>query len=232
MKKLFVLAFSVMLVTVVSYKVYASNSQGSGSQGAGNSQNLDQTPNIGIETQDDSKLPIQNQNQVKTQNQGDMQQLQVATQEQQGTDAGQGSKKGLTETRSSVAQKVQLLLSTESASGGIGDQVKEWARTQDQSQTKIQEHLDKVEGKKGLARSIFGPDYKSLSELKKEMEQNRVRVQQLEQLKLNLTNQAEISNVQEMITLMQEENTLLQDKINLEEGNSGLFGWLFKLFLK
>jgi len=35
-----------------------------------------------------------------------------------------------------------------------------------------------------------------------------------------------------MITLLNQENTALQEKINLEETNGGLLGWLVKLFVK
>lgn len=256
MNKLFILAVSLVLVFTVSFKVYASNSQGSGSQGS-NSQKSDQidgtTPQNGQGAQGNqgnTTQPVQNQNQVQTQNQGEAQQLQVQTQEQQGTgtetgtetgkgtnsNSGnadiQGGKKNLTQVRSSVAQQVQTLLGTQSAAGGMGDQVRQWARTQQQSETKIQEHLSKIESKTGLARSLFGPNYGSLNGLKQEMEQNKVRVQQLEQLKLKLTNEGDITNVQEMITLLQQENTTLQEKITSEESNGGLLGWLVKLFAK
>jgi len=221
--------------------VYAANNQGSGSQGTGQGTGTGSGTGVGTGTgmQGSGTQPIQNQNQVQTQNQGEEQQLQVKTQEQQGTETGkgtnansQGAKKGLSETRSSVAQQIQALLQTQSAAGGIGDQVKQWAKTQQQSELKIQEHLTKIEGKTGLARSLFGPNYGSLNDLKLEMNQNRVRVQQLEQLKLKLTNQADITNVQEMITLLNQENTALQEKINLEEKDSGIFGWLLRLFTK
>lgn len=218
MIKILTIVFSLTLVLAVSFRVNAANNKGS--------------------------EPVQNKNQVQTQNQGEEQQLQVGTQEQQGAETEessnsnsqnsnpQGKTKSLTETGSFVSQQIKQLLNTESASGGIGDQVREWAKVQNQSQAKIQKHLDVVEERKGLVRSLFGPNYGSLNELKKEMQQNRVRVQQLEQLKLKLTNQADITNVQEMITLMQEENASLQEKITLEESNSGVFGWLIKLLTK
>lgn len=238
MKKIYLSIFSLALVTLLTATVYAANSQGSGSQGAGQGTGTGIGVGMGMQGAGATQ-PIQNQNQVQTQNQGEEQQLQVRTQEQQGTETGkgvnansQGAKKGLSETRSSVAQQIQTLLQTQSATGGIGDQVRQWARTQQQSELKIQEHLSKIESKTGLARSLFGPNYGSLNDLKQEMNQNRVRVQQLEQLKLKLTNQSDITNVQEMITLLNQENTALQEKINLEEANGGLLGWLVKLFAK
>lgn len=233
LKKLLFLTISVFVASALIYKVYAANGQGTGSQDS-----------AGQGTQGSTTQPIQNQNQVQTQNQGEDQQLQVQTQEQQGIEPGKGvnsnsdnagvqlGKRDLTQVRSSVAQQVQALLSTQSAAGGIGDQVKQWAKTQQQSELKIQEHLTKIESKTGLARSLFGPNYGSLNDLKQEVEQNRVRVQQLEQLGLKLTNQVDIINVQAMIELLNQENIALQEKINLEEANGGVLGWLVKLFAK
>ena len=223
--------FSAFILSALIYKVYATNGQGAGSQGS-----------TGRGTQESTTQPVQNQNKVQVKNQGEEQQLQVQTQEQQDTETEEGTnsnsqkakeaKKGLSETRSFVAQQIQALLQTQSAAGGIGDQVREWARAQQQSELKIQEHLSKIEGKTGLTRSLFGPNYSSLNELKQEVNQNRVRVQQLEQLKSKLTDQSDIANVDEMITLLNQENTALQEKVNLEETNGGLLGWLVKLFVK
>ncbi len=239
LKKLLFLTVLVFVSSALIYKVYAANGQGSGTQG---STGQDAQSSQGLRR--GTTQPVQNQNQIQTQNQGEEQQLQVQNQEQQGVEtekginsnsenAGtQGGKKDLTQVRSSVAQQVQTLLDTQSAAGGIGEQVRQWAKAQQQSEINIQEHLNKIEGKTGIARFLFGPNYESLNSLKQEMEQNRVRVQQLEQLKLKLTDQEDITNVQEMITLLQQENTALQEKIALEESNGGLLGWLVKLFAK
>ena len=154
----------------------------------------------------------------------------MKTQEEQGEE--NDNKNDLSGIRSSVAQQIQKLLSTGPAAGGIGDQVREWAKAQNQVQTKIQENLANVENKGNAAKFLFGPDYKAIGELKMEMEQNRVRVQQLEQLKLKLQNQADITNVQEMIALINEENTALQERISLEEAQPSIFGWLMKLLVK
>jgi len=230
MKKVYISIFSVALVALLTVTARAASNQGSGSQGTGQ-----------VMQGSGTTQPVQNQNQVQTQNQGEEQQLQVGTQEQQGTDtqksvgnnsqgAGSGAQRVLNDSMSSVAQQVQKLLSTQSAAGGIGDQVREWAKTQDQSQIRIQAHVTKIESKTGLARSLFGPNYGLLNALKQEMQQNQVRVQQLEELKLKLTNPTDITNVQEMIALLQQESTALQEKISSEEAAGGVFGWLVKLF--
>ena len=153
------------------------------------------------------------------------------TQNKSVQDQGEETQK-LNDSMSSVAQQVQTLLNSDSASGGIGDQVREWAHEQVSSQEKVQTYLDKLDEKTGLARRMFGPNYKSLNALKKEMNQNNVRIQQLEQLKLKLGNQADIQNVEEVVALMEQENTVLQERIIEEEQDSGVFGWLLRLFAK
>ena len=184
MKKIYLLIFSLALMSLLSVSVYAA-------------------PNAGKGVQSNSQ-----------------------------TSASSEDTSPLSGVRSSVAQQVQKILSEEPASGGIGEQVREVARAQGVSQENIEKHLSKVEERSEILKSIFGSNSKSLNALKKEMEQNRVRVQQLEQLKLKLTNQGEITNVQEMITLMQEEQVALQDKVTLEESNVGFFGRLVSFFAK
>ena len=64
------------------------------------------------------------------------------------------------------------------------------------------------------------------------MEQNRLRIHQLEQLQNQLTNQSDITMVQETIQALIDQNVVLQDRINFEEKSSSLLGWFFRLFAK
>ncbi len=67
--------------------------------------------------------------------------------------------------------------------------------------------------------------------MKKLIEQNQAWIENSE-LKNQLTNQGEIAQVEEMMQALINQNTALQERINLEQQSSGLFGWLFKLFAK
>lgn len=173
------------------------------------------------------------QNQVKTQNQGESQQLQVETQEQESTESGQGE--GL-ETRSqtavqnmgTVAQQVQEMLQLKTT-GGIGGQVREIARDQDQAQTQIQEQLDKIESKGNVAKFFFGPDYKGISEAQKLLEQNRLRIQQLQQLQTQLENTGDQTLIESAIQALEQQNISLQNRLDVENKTFSLFGWLAKL---
>jgi uncharacterized protein YeeX (DUF496 family) len=79
---------------------------------------------------------------------------------------------------------------------------------------------------------LIGSDYQALKNVQKQIEQNQLRIQQLEQLQNQLTNQSDIAIVQETIQALTEQNISLQDRINLEEQSGSLFGWLFKLLSK
>ena len=170
---------------------------------------------------------VNNQNQVKTQNEGEEQQIQTETQEQENLAKGQKAN----ENMSVVAQKVQLLLQTRT-SGGIGDQVREVAREQNQAQEQIQQNLNKLEARKSLTKALFGTDYKAINSLKQQLEQNQLRIEQLTQLKNQLYNQGDITMVQGTIEALIQENTALQDMIEAEEQTRSLFGWLFRLLAK
>ncbi|MFH1827021.1 MAG: hypothetical protein ABH812_01135 [bacterium] len=214
---------SVFALLLVAVPVFAANN-GVGAQGTGSQ--------------------VQNQNQVKTQNEGEDSQIQTNTQEQENLGEnqetqGQGMPKETsprsetaTQNMSNVAQKVEELLTTKTMQGGIGQQVKVIAQEQKTAQEEIKTELGKIDSRGGLLKSIIGPDFKALKNMQKQMEQNQLRIQQLTQLQDQLTNQGDITQVQETIQALTDQNIALQDRINLEEQSGSLLGWLFKLFAK
>lgn len=169
--------------------------------------------------QNTPKSVIENKNEVQTKNQGEETMLQVNTEEKENLG-------------STVSQKVEELLNDETLEKGIGQQVKQFVQEQKQTQDKIQEHLNLAENRNTLLKSFIGPDYKSLQNAKAQLEQNQMRIKNLEELKLQLTNQSDITIVTETIQAIVNQNTALQDQIEIEESSSSLLGWLFKLFTK
>ncbi len=151
---------------------------------------------------------VQNQNQVQTQNQGEETRLQVAT------------------------QHMEQLMGMEGGSEGVSNQVRVIAQEQVQTQSQIQAQLNKIESRSGLMKRLFGPDYGAIKNLKQQMEQNQLRIQQLTQLQNQLVNEAEETQLQEAIQALIEQNTALEEKIQAEEQAGSIFGWLIKLFVK
>lgn len=180
--------------------------------------------------------PVQNQNQVKTQNQGEEQQIQVQTEEQENLGEGQGEglqnrNQNAIENMSEVAKQVQRLLQVRTT-GVIGEQIRQVAQEQNQAQTQIQEQINKLEAKGRLARLLSGTDYGAVKNLKAQLEQNQLRIRQLEQWQNQLANQGDITLIQAMIQALVQENTSLQARITAEEQTKSLFGWLLKLLAK
>ncbi len=231
MKNLIILIIALTLLTTSS-AVYATKNE-TGAQETGNQlQNQVETKNEG----EDSQLEVKTQEQEEDEepedsnDQIEQDELENESEDKNALDKDESPRSETAEEHMSiVSEKVEELLLSGTAQGGIGEQVKQIAQEQKQAQDQIKEELEKVEGRGRLLRSLIGPNYKSLNNLQKQMEQNQLRIQQLEQLKNQLTNQSEIIMVQEMIQALTDQNTALQNQINLEQQSNGVLGWLFKL---
>ena len=171
------------------------------------------------------------QNQVKTQNAGEESQLNVNTQESLQTNEGSQNKSDVArQNMSIVSQKVEEILEEEKSDKGIGQQVKTIAQEQKQAQGEIEGQINKLNARQGLMKKLFGADQKAIKNLQQQMEQNQLRIQQLQELQNETTNQAEENQIQELTQSLVEQNTALEDQIQAEEQVGSLFGWLIKLF--
>lgn len=188
---------------------------------------------------------VVNQNRVQTQNEGEETGLQVSTQEQEGLDdeneiedEDEDEEMNIISTRSEnarehmseVAKKVEELLMERTEKGGIGEEVRLVAQAQKQAQEEIQLELGKVEGRGKFIKAMIGPDYKALKNMQQQILENQERIELLEEYKNQLTNESEITMVQETIQALIDQNTALQESVSLEEQTRSLFGWLIKLF--
>jgi len=179
-----------------------------------------------------SPFGVQVQNQVQTQNKGEESQLKVSTQEQTSLESGSSRSAMADQKMSAVAEKVQELIATTDLKGSIGDQVKVIAQEQKQAQSQIKVQLSMLESRQGLMKSIIGPDYKALKTMRQQLEKNQVKIQQLQQLKLELTNEADKTMLQETIQALIDQNTNLAETSSIEEKSGSMLGWLFKFFAK
>ena len=136
------------------------------------------------------------------------------------------------EKMSGVATQVEALLTNKTMKGGIGDQVREIATQQKQAQEQVKDQLGQVENRKGLLKSLIGPDYKALKDVENKVEENQLRIEKLTELKTQLTNQSDITMVEASIQALTEQNTELQETVTDESQSKSMLGWLFKLFAK
>jgi hypothetical protein len=148
----------------------------------------------------------QNEIQIQTQNQAEDTQLMIAT------------------------QQMQQLMEMDGMGEETGTQVREIAGQQAQSQSQIQVQVENLDLRPIYMKRLFGPDYKTIDALNRHMEQNTLRIQQLETLANQVTNQADQTRIREAVRALVEQNTALQTRIQSEEGTGSLFGWLIRLF--
>ena len=171
-------------------------------------------------------------NQVQTQNAGEESQLQVNTQENLGDEVGSQNRSDTARQNMSVAaEKVEGLLEFKEDVGGIGTKVRDIAKSQSKAQAEIEVELDKLDSRGGVMKALFGSDPKVIKNLNQQMEQNQLRIEQLQGMRNQFLNQADEIQVHEATQAMIDQNTALADQIKIEEQSKGVFGWLIRLFM-
>jgi hypothetical protein len=169
---------------------------------------------------------VKNTNEIKTQNQGEDSQLRVKTQE------AEQLNQAVDDSLIKVSDQVHKLIETTGAKGGIGQQVKEIAQSQTKLQDEIVSDVAKLNSRGTVSKFFIGSDKKLIQSMEQKMEQNRLMIKQLEELKLQAKNSGDLQQLQETIDLMTYQNTSLQNKIDKESKSNGMFGWLVNLFNK
>ena len=232
MKKYLILSFLFLLTITPAFaknstETSVSSSQSnttSGSQGTGNQNTVTASP-AKKPTVSPTGNQVKNANEVKTQNQGEDQKLSVKTQESEQLN------QAVDDSVTKVSDQVHELIETVGAKGGIGQEVKEIAQSQTKLQDEIVSDVAKLNSRGKAAKFFIGSDKKLIKSMEQKMEQNRLMIQQLEELKLQTKNTGDLQQLQETIDLMTYQNTSLQNKIDKENKSNGMFGWLVNLFI-
>lgn len=176
---------------------------------------------------------VRNQDQVQTQNQGEDSQLMVNTRESEQLQDRNIPKlspdEEIEESSNQVLDQIKSL-ETITAKGRITVQVDEISQNQAKNQQQIKSDLNQLKSQSKIRKILFGSDQAVLGSLEAQMAQNHLTIENLEELKNQTQNQAEIDQLQLTIDLMIYQNTSLESKINREHQSRGLFGWFKNLF--
>lgn len=175
---------------------------------------------------------IKNQNRVQTENEGEDNLIQTQNQEEENSNGMNSRSENARQHMSIVAQKVEELLADPTLTGGIGEQIREVAKAQNDAQQQVQEKFQKISSRGQVYKFFFGPDYKSIKDLNALMEQNQLRIIQMEELMNKLANEGDKSMIQETIEALTQMNTSLSEMIAQEEKTFSLFGLLSRIFSK
>lgn len=216
---------TILVIAGNTYAVGQNSNNGTGNQAPQQTSASNQDEDNQTQTQTQQQLQdksgegnqVQNQNQEK--NQGETNQIQ--NQEQKAV-----------ERRSNVANAVQEMLKVADRNGGIGQQVRTIAQAQNQNQEKLEESLQKVQSRSGLAKFFVGPNYGEINSAKEILEQNREQIQQLNQIKNQLINWSDQQQLTEQVQLIEQANIAIENSLNASQKGFSLLGWLFRAFSK
>jgi len=133
--------------------------------------------------------------------------------------------------RSQVAAAVEnmIMLSANLQDATIGEQIRVIARNQGRSEDIVNQSLEKAQNRSAFAKFFAGPAYSQLRNVKQQIEENQLRIQQLNQIAAQISNQADLTNLQSQIQVLEEQNTSLEEQLNQDTKGFSLFGWLSKL---
>ncbi|MCK5476215.1 MAG: hypothetical protein KAI71_06580 [Candidatus Pacebacteria bacterium] len=136
------------------------------------------------------------------------------------------------QSRSRVANAVQEMLAVSERSGVVGQQIKEVAQSQEQNQKGIETELNKAKERSGLIKFIIGPDYKELKKVENRLENNSKDLEELKDLRGQLTDDADKDIMAQQIQIMQQVQAELENEVSEEKKGLSLLGWLFKRLAK
>ena len=231
------LLLSLIFVFGVSFQVQAAStnanqgtkqeqtaSQAQGNQGTGNT----------VQTEEKNKVMNQGEsNQIQTQEQNAVQaQDSVQGKTNNGNSISNSSfnSNSSTQKRSEVANAVQAMLQVADRNGGIGQQVRVIAQNQNQNQTKLEQNIVNIQSRGGFTKFFIGPNYREIKDAQKTLEQNREQIRQLNQVRIQLSNEGDQQQLAEQIKILEQANQEIETLLSNAQSGFSLFGWMNKLF--
>ncbi len=134
------------------------------------------------------------------------------------------------ERKSVVANAVAGMLKIADTNKGIGEQVKVIAQDQSSYQDAIEKSLGEAEDRSSITKFFIGPNYNKINEAKKLLQKSKVQVDQLNQIKSQVTNKDVAQKLTNQITLLKKVSAQTDKLIKESESTFSLFGWLVKMF--
>jgi len=132
--------------------------------------------------------------------------------------------------RSTVAQFVQKLHEiASSTSRGIGEQVREVAREEDESKDKTAENIKALDSQSAFMKFLVGVSDNNVKELQNSVATIQNHIEKLNQIKASSTPEVQKSLTTEAETLAAEQ-ARVQSVIDANKNRISLFGWFFNLF--
>lgn len=132
--------------------------------------------------------------------------------------------------RSQVANAVHQMLQVADRVGGIGEQVRVIAQSQQQNHDEVEAKLERIKERSGFTKFFIGPKHDEIEKAKELIEQDKEKITRLEELKSTLANEEDKAKVDEQISIIKGAITEVEKIIGEEQKGFSLFGWLAKIF--
>jgi len=143
------------------------------------------------------------------------------------------SEQKIYKNQNQVRLAVHALLASEDLLGGIGQEVSAIAREFNNSIQSSLNAEEKIQNRSALAKIFIGGNKEAANSLAGIVAQNQERIEQLTQLEQICPCDLAIKNIlQDKINDLTQEQNRLQQLIQAEQKNRGIFGWLFGWFKK
>lgn len=168
-------------------------------------------------------------NQVQVQNQGI--ESQVQNQEMQEPKQNKVSEVAQ-QRRSKVASAVQEMLQVADRNGGIGQQVRAIAQEQGQNSVQAEDNLEKIQSRNSFVKFLIGPNYGEINKTEKILEQNREKIEQLNQVKNQLSNEGDHQMLTQQIQILEQASLEIENALKQSQEGVSLLGWMFRFFSK
>ncbi|MBN1274729.1 hypothetical protein JXA12_00345 [Candidatus Woesearchaeota archaeon] len=213
----------LMLGTVLACTLVLA--AGEGQAGQNGTQN-----NIPNDKPAQADAPVMTQEQVQARVQSIEQEALQLQQRLQAQQAGEDEQtQAMLQHQHQVRVAAQTLAHLANMTGGIGENISGIARHFNNSVQATMQAEERIQSKGGFARFFTGGDKEAGEALQAEVNQNRVQLQQLQQLHDDCEcDEAVKTMLQEQLQLMQEEQNRLQELAEKEQRKKGLLGWIWK----
>ena len=91
------------------------------------------------------------------------------------------------------------------------------------------EALDKAQTQSGIKTFFLGPDYSQLKITKQVWQRNQLRIQELNQIKSQLSNTSDAQNLEAQITTLEQQNESIMQALENQTKIFSIFGWANRL---
>lgn len=134
--------------------------------------------------------------------------------------------------RNAVANFVQSLLKVADREGGVGAQVREVARAQQDSASNSSDAITKVQSRSALRTFFLGSDYRNLGQLRSEMAKTSANISKLQNLIADATSTSDKAELTAQLQVLENSQTKISAFVQTHENVFSLFGWFVRLFVK